>query len=363
MQKKINLLIVDDSSVACQLLTYIASIDPDIYVIGCVHNGLEAIEFIENNKPDVVLMDINMPKMDGFEATRHIMRNFPIPIIICSAEYHSPDASKSFKAVEAGALALMEKPKGIDDPDFDLIAQEYIETIKTISEVKLVTRLASKDNGVHAKSIHSPLSAMQSVESEVVKLKKIQAIGIGASLGGPQALNKILTKLINPFPVPIFLCQHITAGFTEGFATWLNSFSTIPVKIASNLEKAMPNTIYIAPSEKHMLINNGGVIQLVENQPSNLINNSISKLFKSMIEAFQGNCLGIILTGMGRDGVNELFQIKAAGGLTIAQSKDNCLMFGMPKEAIQIGAATLILDLEEIPTFLNQMTSLAKGTQ
>lgn len=347
--RQISVLIVDDSAVACQLLTFILQQDPEINVLGSVSNGLEAIKFLENQAPDVILMDINMPKMNGFETTRHIMRNRPIPIIICSGEYKATDVDMSFKAIEAGALAILEKPKGPQDPNFTFTVKKYIEAIKTVSEVKLVTRLAS------AELPASDSAASTSSGLLYAKLKNVEAVGIGASLGGPQALINLLANLHAPFPVPIFIVQHITAGFTEGLISWLGTASKIPLRQAENNQRARPNTVYFAPSETQMEVMPGGIIKLVPQTSNATSSPSVAHLFKSMAATYKDRSIGVILTGMGRDGVNELLLMKEAGAITVAQSENNCLMFGMPREAISIGAATQVLDLDKIPSFLNQV--------
>lgn len=347
--KQISVLIVDDSTVSRQLLTYIIQSDPQIRLLGSASNGAEALKFLETQTPDAIIMDINMPVMNGFEATRRIMSQKPIPIIICSGEYKSPDVSVSFQAIEAGALAILEKPKGLNDPSFESVVKEYITTLKTVSSVKLVTRMSS--TGAPRPST----APMRVAKQEGERLKLVEAVGIGASLGGPQALNEVLAKLKSPFPVPIFIVQHITAGFTEGFVTWLNKESAVPVKLAEHMEKAKPNTIYVAPSEKQMEVHNGGVIRLVDSGSGALLNPSVSSLFRSMDAVYKERALGIILTGMGRDGVQELLQMRNHGAMTIAQSADNCLMFGMPREAINIGAASYVLHIDDIAPFLNQI--------
>lgn len=343
----VSLLIVDDSEVARQLLSYIAESDPSIKVVGCVSNGKEALKFVESTTPNVILMDINMPVLNGLEATRRIMGKNPIPIIVCSGEYQSSDVKMSFQAIEAGALAILEKPKGINDPDFGSISKKYIETIKMVSSVKLVTRVASKEASRAAK-------AMDETDAVALKLKQVSAVAIGASLGGPQTLRSLLLQLKKPFPVPLFVVQHITPGFAAGFANWLNQEAARPVKLAAHMEVAQAGTVYVAPSETQMEVHPGNLIKLVPNQGGSL-NASISHFFRSMAITYKSKAIGIILTGMGRDGVQELLLMKENGAVTLAQSQEGCIMFGMPREAIKIGAATHILGVQEIGPFLNRI--------
>lgn len=344
--KTIKLLIVDDSPVSRQLLSYIAETDPFIHLLGYAENGLEAVTFVENTPPDVILMDINMPKMNGFDATRHIMREHPIPIIICSSEYHSLDVHLSFQAIEAGALAILEKPRGLQGTNFEAIVKEYIDTIRTVAEVKLITRQSSS-----LPSCPPPVHTHDGHE----QLKKIDVLGIGSSLGGPQTLKEILLKLHTPFRVPIIIVQHITPGFTEGFASWLNQEVEINVKIATHQEMAIANTVYIAPSNCQICLDKKKQILLTKDESINSLCPSISHFFHSLAINYGEKAAGMILTGMGRDGVNELLLMKQKGALTIAQGSQGCIMFGMPREAIHIGSATHILNLESIPAFLNQI--------
>lgn len=352
MDDKISVLIVEDSLVDRKLLSYIVESDPQIILLGCVTNGLEALDFIKRKTPDVILMDIYMPHMDGLEATRQIMRTRPIPIIICTADYKAFDVNKSFEALEAGALAILEKPKGVQDPKFESILQSYINMIKNAAEVKLVTRLKSKPPSKKTASLsNTPLQASGLT---------LEAVAIGASLGGPQALQQILSRLSPGFPVPIYIVQHITEGFTAGFVEWLKTETKLKIVIAADKEKAKPGYVYVAPDNKHLTLAKGGIIKLVNRSSSELLCPSVSKLFNSMADVYGEKAVGIILTGMGRDGVNELLTMKNRGAVTIAQSEENCVMFGMPQEAINIGAASFVVPLERIPNFLAELFFPAK---
>lgn len=335
----IKVLIVEDSTVAAELLAHIINSDPNLKVIGHVENGEAALEFINKETPDVITMDIVMPRMDGFEATRRIMQIKPIPIIIISGIYKKDDLSKSFQAIEAGALEILEKPISILDSRYHQIAEYLIRTIKTVAEVKLITRRYSKEKA-------------QGLVEEKIQIKKWlgvpEAIGIGSSLGGPQALQLILSEMPSFFPIPIFIVQHISSGFTKGFVDWLADHSPLKVHIAEHLAVAQPGHIYVAPDNKHMGVSKGNVINLVDSFESNKLRPSVGHLFRSMAETYGPNSIGVILTGMGKDGSEELLLMKKKGAMTIAQDKDGCIMFGMPKEAISIGAASLIVPLSEI---------------
>lgn len=347
--RQINVLIVDDSPVARDLLAYIIQSDPQLKVMGFAENGEDALNFLKNQTPDVIIMDIVMPKMNGFELTRRIMQTHPIPIIVVSGIYNKDEVNKSFKAIEAGALAILEKPKGIGSTQYLDTARFVIETIKAMSEVKMAAY----------KSAPEPAAKTETEEPTAAPAKKgkakIEAVAIGASIGGPQALAAILSKLPATLPVPIFIVQHISGGFVQGLVSWLNESTSLNVKLAKNEEEALPGYVYIAPDKTQMRIQPGNKIQLVEDLNEAAPAPSIAALFNSMSNVYGPNCLAIILTGVGRDGAEDLLLIKQKGGITIAQNEESSVMFDMPKQAIQLGAATRVEPLQFIPTIISTL--------
>lgn len=340
----IELLIVDDSEITCKLLKFIAESDPHIKVIGTCSNGIEALEFIKKSSVDVILMDLHMPKLDGFETTRKIMATKPIPIIIFSGDYTPKDTLKTFQALEAGALAILEKPPATSHKGFNLAVKTFLETIKTVSGVKLITRKSTPNSSVMAANHELPVSE-----------DRIEAIVIGASLGGPQALQTIFSTLKSPLPVPVFIAQHIAKDFAEGLATWLKSATGFDCVVPEEGEAVSPEKVYIAPGRSSMEITKQGRFRIKKDISEEQISGTISTLFQSIGEVYGSRAIGIILTGMGRDGVDGLLAMKRKGALTIAQSENDCLMFGMPKEAMQSHAVTLTIDLKEIPVYLERV--------
>jgi two-component system, chemotaxis family, protein-glutamate methylesterase/glutaminase len=341
----IKVLIVEDSAVSRELLTYIINADPMLKVIGFAENGIKALEFIQKERPDVITMDIVMPKMDGYEATRQIMQNNPIPIIIISATVKKEDVNASFKAMEAGALAVFEKPTGPQDPNFHTLAKALRESIKIMSGVKLIAR--------RLKSLLKPTAPP--IEEVPQPISTIEAVAIGASLGGPQALSVVLSEIPAFFPVPIFIVQHISSGFTEGFAEWLSHYTPLTVKIAKDREHPQAGTVYIAPDHFHMEVSKNCLIQLVDAPLDGGLKPSVNRLFRSMAHHYGSKAVGVLLTGMGKDGAEGLKLMKEKGSLTIAQDEESCLMFGMPKEAIQLGATNQILPLSSIAQTLKHL--------
>lgn len=348
----IKVLIVDDSMVASELLAYIINSDPDLKVIGCVENGEKALEFIRHNKPDVITMDIIMPKMDGFEATRRIMATTPIPIIIVSSIYKKENVEKSFQAMEAGAIEILEKPRGFQDPYYQDLATSLVKTIKIVAGTKLVTRKFVTSG---EKSVHEATPRTNHQDSSWTG--KAEVVAIGSSLGGPQALNTIFSGLSSSFPVPILVVQHISSGFTQGFVDWLSESCSLEISLAKNKEIALPGHVYVAPDNVHLEIDKKNVMHLVDAPPEAGLRPAASRLFRSVANVFGSNGIGIILTGMGRDGVEDLLLLKQKGGMTIAQSQESCLMYGMPKEAIAIGAARQVVHLDQIANTLKKLVS------
>ncbi len=344
----IKVLVVEDSPVIQEFLVHILSSDPEIQVVGTANNGEEAIEAVKLKKPDVITMDIHMPKMDGFEATRIIMETQPTPIVIMSGSSTAKEAAFAFRAIEVGALAVVPRPKGIGHPDYEATAKELIRTVKLMSEVKVVRRWA--------KLRKKAVPPAQELEVREVS-PEIQVVAIGASTGGPIALQTILSGLPKDFLVPVLIVQHIAAGFVEGFVEWLAQSSGFPVHVAADGEYALPGHAYVAPDGFHMKVRTGNRIALSRDEPNDGLRPSISYLLESVAKVFGQNAIGLLLTGMGKDGTEELKLMKDQGALTIAQDEKSSIVFGMPGEAIKLDAATYVLPPERIATALTSLVS------
>ena len=341
----IKVLIVEDSQVVREFLTYVLSSDPDIQVIGTASNGEEAIKMISDKSPDVVTMDINMPKMDGFEATRIIMETTPTPIVIVSASWDPEEVQKTFRAMEAGALAAVRKPVGVAHPDYKDQAKELIQTIKLMSEVKVVRR--------HSRIKHGKgISAGLAVKDLIPLTTDVKIVAIGASTGGPPVIETILSRLSKDSCAPLLIVQHIAPGFVQGFADWLANSCRIPVKIATRHEFPLPGHAYIAPDGVHMGLDTSGRIVFEGSEPENGLRPAVSYLFRSVANVFGKNIVGVLLTGMGKDGAKELKMMKEKGAITIAQDEESCVVYGMPGEAVNLNAATYVLSPPKIAELL-----------
>lgn len=343
-KSKIRVLIVDDSQVARDLLAFILQADPEIQVIGFAKNGEEALNWLRAQTADVIIMDLFMPALDGFETARRIMETNPLPILIISSSYSQTDIQKSFQAFEAGALAILEKPYNIQDT---LHIRELLDTIHIINGTKLVKRRPT----ILKAKVPPNLPRLDQAEISNLHTHSIKAIAIGASLGGPVAVEKILSALPASMPAPIFLVQHISQGFTKGFAEWLQKTSALRIKLGEQGELAMPDTVYIAPDGCHMMIKENYSIALDYKDKSHL-KPGISQLFTSIATTYGPQSVGVLLTGMGRDGADGLLKMRQRGACTIVQDEKSCVMFGMPKEAIELGAARYILPLDRIAKML-----------
>ncbi len=339
----IRVLIVDDSPVASQMLSYILSSDPSINVLGIATNGKDAIRMVARKKPDIVTMDINMPVMDGFEATRKIMETTPVPIVIVSSAYDPKEVITSFRAIVAGALAIMEKPMGLGHPRYETQSRKLINTVKAMSDVKVVTRRRRLEPAVSAKPEIAPA------------FQEIKVIAIGASTGGPPVIQTILSGLPKDIPVPVMIVQHISQGFTSGFASWLSEVTGFQVRMPDNGENSQPGKVYIAPDNVHMVVDSAGHILLNNDPPDNGSRPSVSHLFRSVAKVYRDKAAGVLLTGMGRDGAHELKMMRDAGAVTFAQDQASSVVFGMPGEAVNIGAAKYVLPPEAISGSLVQL--------
>jgi two-component system chemotaxis response regulator CheB len=340
----IRVLIVDDSKVVQIFLEHILTTDPFIEVAGVANNGKEAIEAAKQKRPDVITMDIHMPIMDGFEATRKIMETTPTPIVIVSASTSSKGVASVFRAMEAGALAVILRPQGIGHPEHETDARELIQTVKLMSEVRVVRRAPAE---VKQQPFFTP---------SLIQKHEIKIVAIGASTGGPPVLRKILSSLPQDLPFSILIVQHISPGFIKGFGEWLAGASGFPVRIASNGEYPLPGQVYIAPQDFHMGIGMGPRIVLSDHAPENGLRPSVAYLFRTVAEHLGPAAVGILLTGMGKDGAEELKMMKQTGAITIAQNKESAVVHGMPGEAIKLGAVTHVLPPEGIADFLVALT-------
>lgn len=345
----INVLIVDDSLTAREYIKYIIDQDPDLRLVGAAQNGNEAIKLVESAIPDVVIMDIHMPGMDGYKATRTIMETRPLPIIIYSSLVAPEQTQNIFKAMQAGAVAVAQKPPGLGSPETKPFMEKLLRMIKLMAEVKVVRRVPPK-----------PRKQPAGPSSQILKTKNltdIDVIAIGASTGGPPVLQEIFRELPSDFPVPIVVVQHITTGFLPGMLKWLSGETRLSLKIAKTGDALLPGHVYFAPEEGNMAISKDGKILITKFGSQGQLKRPASHLFMSVAKCYGTRAVGILLTGMGNDGASGLKEMKRCGAQTMVQNRETSIVFGMPESAIKLDAANYILSPAEIADLLMGMVS------
>ena len=348
----VKVLIVEDSPVVREFLEYVLGSDPDIQVIGTAQNGEEGLQFLNGNKPDVITMDINMPKMNGFEATRRIMETVPTPIVIVSGSWNTDEVATTFRAIEAGALAVVARPNGMGHPEHEKSTKDLVETVKLMAEVKVVRRWPRQRQP-------APPSRKELGRDA---LSPIRVVAIGTSTGGPVVLQTILSTLPKDFPVPVLIVQHISPGFTSGLVEWLAGSTGFPVSVATNGEFALAGHAYVAPDGAHLKIEKGCRLALSLDEPEHGLRPSVSCLFRSVTQVFGANAAGILLTGMGKDGAQELRAMRDVGAVTIVQDEESAVVYGMPGEAVRLDAARYVLTPESIaPALETHVRNNAQG--
>jgi two-component system chemotaxis response regulator CheB len=342
--RPINVLVVEDSQMERELLLHILQSDPEIRVVAVATDGAQAVEAACREHPDVVTMDIHMPKQDGVEAIRQIMGRCPVPVVILSASSaYSREGEKAFLALEAGALALAHKPSEAGSPGYAEEVQNLLQTIKLMSEVKVVRRWSRPAAPASVPRIAVP--------------SPIRVVAMGASAGGPVALERILSRLDGKTLPPLLIVQHMAPGFIKGFAAWLQASTGFPVRVAVHGETVQPGQAYLAPDGCQMGIDANGRITLSDTVPEGGLCPSVAHLFRSVARAYGKQAVGVMLTGMGHDGAAELKEMKDQGAVTLVQDEDSSLIYGMPGVAVSLGGATHILSLEQIPTILARLAS------
>ena len=340
-----KVLIVEDSIVVRQLLRYILE-QGGLEVIGEANDGEEALELIKRQRPDVITMDVHLPRMDGFECTRRIMESDPIPIVVVTGSYNISDSAFALRLLEAGAVTVVEKPLGMVDSNFEEDAANLIKTVRNIAEVKLVRRFRSVPNT-------QPPGVRRDWAPNVV--------AIGASTGGPAALKSLLTTLEPTCPWPILVVQHITPGFLPGFCEWLNEGSSLHVQIAEHGSPAKPGNVYVAPDGLDMEIDADMKIRLARPIGAGNLAPSAARLFDSVGRNWGRQALAILLSGMGRDGVSEMLELRKMGAMTLAQDAATAVVNGMPGEAVKLDAVSRSLPPDGIAQVMNKLAREAHG--
>lgn len=336
----IRVMVVDDSAVLRQSIKFILESDAELRVVGQARNGEEAVALASQLRPDIITMDIKMPKMGGLDAIRTIMSRSPVPIVVVTSADLERDPVISSQATKLGAVSVLRRPTSIAAPNYRDFATNLVQQVRTMSEVKVIRRRPTPGTSLPGAGVRPPTT-------HPAVVGKTEVIAIGSSTGGPAALHKVLADLTVDCRVPILIVQHIAFGFVEGLAGWLDGISPLQVKVAKKGEPLRPGVVYIAPDGQHMEVGFGR-IRLNESEPVRSHRPSVTTLFGSVARAYGPGSVSAILTGMGDDGAAGMRALSDAGATTIAQDEKSCVVFGMPKEAIALGAVRHVVPLEKI---------------
>jgi two-component system, chemotaxis family, protein-glutamate methylesterase/glutaminase len=343
---KVRVLVVEDSLTIRKRMLEVLAADPDIDIVGEASDGKRAIDLCQQLRPDVITLDMMMPLMNGLEATEFIMAYCPTPILIVSASTNRGDLFKTYDALAAGALDALDKPKGSEGDD--VWEKKLVATVKLISRIRVITHPRAR-MGRMGQTPDNPPDGRQTAQT-LPNSARLRAVAMGVSTGGPGAIIEVLRGLPPGFPLPIFLVMHVGKLFTSAFAKWLDGQSSFRVGYAVDGELLPPcgqGRVLMAPPDKHLLLSQGK-LRLTQDPERHSCRPSIDVLFESFAQELGTQGAGCLLTGMGRDGASGLLAIRRAGGRTIAQDEATSVVFGMPREAILLGAAEQVLPLDQI---------------
>ena len=341
----IGVLVVDDSPTVRAVLRRLIAGVPDLKVLGEAGDGAQAVEHPVRLAPDVILMDIEMPVMDGLQATERIMAERPTPILVVTSRANRNQIKTSFEALRRGAVEVLPKPE--DPAGWDLLAHTLPLAVRAAAQARTGRSPALRPQAA------GPNGAAGARATAIFPSLRVRYVAIGASTGGPWAVHALLSALPPSPPATVLVVQHIAPGFEEGFAEWLASDLHRDVRLARDGEAAAPGTVRIAPSGAHLILERGGVLRLDAVRSNRSVHRpSADELFLSCAESNPTVSAGVLLTGMGSDGAEVLAALRRAGGLTIAQDEPSSVVFGMPRAALEAGAVTIALPPGEIGALL-----------
>lgn len=354
----IRVLVIDDSALMRKMLTQMLERDSSIEVIGTAMDGSFGLKKIEELRPDVVTLDLEMPQMDGLETLRHLTKPGSVPVIVVSA--HSTEgATETFKALQLGAFDFIAKPKENASVTMETIAEELIAKIKVAGAARRPRVEVAKVDEEQLRSVRKQPRPAQSTRTAPTKI-----VAIGISTGGPNALLYLLSQLPADFPASIMIVQHMPEGFTQMFANRLSEACAIEVKEAQSGDLLLAGRALICPGNRHMRVRKmpmGDVVVLSDDPRVNGHRPSADVLFRSVAQEFGAKAIGLIMTGMGEDGADGIGEIKAAGGLTVAQDEASSVVFGMPKVAIERGNVIRVVSLDALPNMLQVQCSAQRA--
>ncbi len=344
MRQPVRVLVVDDSALMRKLIPQIIERDSSIQVVGTAMDGTFALRKIEELKPNVITLDLEMPRMDGMATLKEITKRYRIPVIVVSS-HTTQGASTTFKALSHGAFDFVAKPKDVLSAQMDEIAGELISKIKAAAGTKVSPNVHELDF-IPAKANKRKLERRQ---------PPVKTVAIGISTGGPNALQYMLSQLPADFPGAIVVVQHMPEGFTELFARRLDECCSVEVKEAQSGDMLLAGRVLICPGNRHIKVRRmplGDIVVLSDEERVNGHRPSVDVLFRSVATEFGRDCIAVLMTGMGEDGAEGMGAVKQAGGLTVAQSEDSCVVYGMPKAAVERGYANRVVPLDAMANTL-----------
>jgi two-component system chemotaxis response regulator CheB len=369
--RSVRVMLVDDSSIALEVLRRMVATAPELEVTGVASNGADALRLFAKAAPDVLVTDFSMPGMDGLQLVKEVIERHPIPILVISAWLHPQERQTVFRLLEAGALEVMAKPALGLEADFVVAAHDLTRKIRILSGVKVIRKRVvpvfepTSRGQAEGAAPAGPPQPVAKVERVAPVQGRSRIVGIGASTGGPQALQRVLGALPASFPLPIVCVQHIAEGFVGGLVDWLASTSRVKVVTAHAGAVAEPGTAYFPPDDRHIEVDANGRLRCSRGAAISGHRPSVDVAFSSLALHYAAGAIGVLLTGMGADGAEGLLGIAAAGGTTIAQNEESSVVFGMPGRAIELGAAQQVLSIDAIAPVLIASASAslaARGT-
>ncbi|MCC6747092.1 MAG: chemotaxis-specific protein-glutamate methyltransferase CheB [Deltaproteobacteria bacterium] len=344
-----RVLVAEDSLTARQLLVAVLEEDPELQVVGQAGNGVEAVALTKSLRPDLVTMDLHMPLLDGFEATKQIMIEAPTPIVIVSASEQVGEVKLAMHALRVGALTVLEKPVSPAAPEFAELCATLRSTVKALAYVKVVRRWRERT------------TAEVALAPRPEPVAGVRLVALAASTGGPAVLQRLLGELPGTFPVPIAVVQHIARGFVPGFVAWLNTGCPLQVRLAHDGEALLPGHVYLAPEEHHLGVTEALRAHLTTSPPVGGFRPSATQLFASAAQHLGGQVVAAILTGMGNDGVEGLVALRRAGGIVLAQDEASSVVYGMPGAAVAAGAVHEVLPVSRLAERIHDLVHRGGG--
>lgn len=360
MPRKIKAVVVDDSAFMRKSLSLMLESTGEIEVVATARDGQEGVEMVKTKHPDVVTMDIEMPRMDGLTALQKIMKEHPTPVLMVSS-LTTEGAKETLKALEYGAVDFIPKELSYVNVNIIKIKEDLVAKVKAIVSQKSLSLRLQRIQNLSVTKSSSSVSKTEYISKTIPQIG-YRAVALGISTGGPMSLQKVIPKLSKKLSIPMFVVQHMPPKFTKSLAERLNGLSEVEVKEAEDKEIVRGGVVYIAPGGYHMTVekstNSHNQILISESPSDTLHRPSVDIMMNSIIKTYSKYALGVIMTGMGRDGADAIKELKMKGGYSIAQDEETCVVYGMPKAIVDAGYADAILPLDRIANEINKVCAV-----